>query len=90
MPKVKHDWKAEYTDPVSDAEDAKQKEIEERQNAEIMAEIELCRRMEEDEEFAKKVYEENRRELELAEWEDDWMDELDEEEIEHTSRIPLP
>jgi len=50
MPKIRNDWEADYHDPISDAEEAKQKEWEERQNAEIMAEIELCRLEEENQE----------------------------------------
>jgi hypothetical protein len=64
VPKVRHDWEAEYTDPESEAEDAELQALAEELDGEIMREIDLCRQMEEDEEFARKVFEEARRERE--------------------------
>ena len=43
MPRYKADWESEYHDPISDAEDAKQKAFDEYLDAQIMAEIEQCR-----------------------------------------------
>jgi hypothetical protein len=61
MPKVRFDWESEYRDPISDKEDRLQSEAEEWLNAEIMAEIKHCRRMEE---FARQEREARERELE--------------------------
>ena len=63
MPKLKSDWESEYRDPISDEEDELQKAIEEQQNVEIMADIELCRQMEEDRELAAKERELYEQEL---------------------------
>lgn len=53
MPRYTEDWESEYIDPISEAEDKKQAAIEERQNAEIMFDIELCRIEFERREFAR-------------------------------------
>lgn len=50
MPRYKENWEAEYYDPISDAEEAKEAELEAQLNGEIMHEIELCRLDEENEE----------------------------------------
>jgi len=72
MPRYRADWESEYRDPISDAEDERQRELEERMNAEIMVEIELCRRMEEDREFAEA---ERREWAEILKYEQELYDE---------------
>lgn len=79
MPKIRNDWEDDYHDPISDAEEERQKAIEEKLNSEIMAEIELCRRMEEDEEFARREREYWDRELQLDTQYYDDEDYLDED-----------
>lgn len=64
MPRYKNNWEAEYHDPISDAEDTRQAALEAEMNAEIMVEIEICRRMEEDREFAEAEH--RKHELEMA------------------------
>lgn len=79
MPKYKQNWEAEYRDPISDEQARKQAELEEQLNAEIMLEIELCRRMEEDKEFAERERQawERERMLDCSFYddEDDYLDE---------------
>lgn len=94
MPKYKQNWEADYHDPISDEEDRRQAELEEQLNAEIMAEIELCRRMEDDEEFAEKVRREAEMEralyYDLDEAEDQYWEDLADEDHrywqEHSGR----
>jgi len=55
MPKMKSDWESEYRDPASDAEDVRQAEAAEKLTAAIMHEIQLCRQMEDDQDFEDSV-----------------------------------
>lgn len=50
MPRYTENWEAEYHDPISDAEEAKEAKLDAQLNFDIMHEIELCRLDEENEE----------------------------------------
>ena len=91
MPKLRTDWKAEYTDPVSDAEDAEQKKIEDKQNAQIMEDILACDLEIEERKFAARTSEACLiSEVTDQQWWDEYEDELYEEEIQYWSRVALP
>jgi len=79
MPRIRDDWEADYHDPISDAEEARELEQEEREYREIMEDILLCHMMMEDEEFARRERAYWDRELQLdAQYYDD-EDYLDED-----------
>lgn len=71
MPRYKTDWESEYHDPISDAEDAKEKAYNEYINAQIMAEIEQCRLDEENAERNEMVHQPWQDEMDIGQYDDD-------------------